>query len=93
MPRPSFAPASSSKFSLIILSAESKRQIAHLPLAQDGSYRASLPPGDYILDLQDRAAKHLHARPQPFTVVSNQTIQVDMNIFPALQKLQAAHNR
>jgi len=42
--------------------------------------RVALPPGAYILDVQDRAAKHLRAKPQPFTVVSDQTVRVDMNI-------------
>jgi hypothetical protein len=93
MPRPSFAPASYSKFSLIVLTRAAKKEIAHLPVAQDGSYRISLPPGDYILDLQDRAAKRIHAKPQPFTVVSNQSVRVDLTIFVGFHPFAADSER
>jgi hypothetical protein len=33
-----------------------------------------------VLDVQDRRHRHFRAKPQPFTVVSNQTVRVDMNI-------------
>jgi len=39
-----------------------------------------LPPGDYVLDVQRRAPGHVRAKPQRFTVVSNQTVRVDMDI-------------
>jgi len=39
-----------------------------------------LPPGNYILDVHDRKHKHVRAASQPFTVVSNETIHVNMNI-------------
>jgi hypothetical protein len=52
---------------------------------ENGNYRIALPPGAYILDVQDRAAKRLRARPQPFTVVSNQTAHVDMNVVIGFQ--------
>ena len=50
------------------------------PLDGNGNYRVALPPGAYILDVQDRARKHVRAKPQRFTVVSNQTVRVDMDI-------------
>jgi hypothetical protein len=40
----------------------------------------ALPPGDYLLDVQDRARKHVRAKPQSFTVGSNQTVRVDMDM-------------
>ncbi len=36
--------------------------------------------GDYVLDVRDRRRRHVRAAPQPFTVASNQTVHVDMNI-------------
>jgi len=39
-----------------------------------------LPPGDYILDVLGRAPKRIRAEAQPFTVVSGQTVRVDMNV-------------
>jgi len=39
-----------------------------------------VPLASYVLDVQDRRAKHVRAKRQPLTVVSNQTVQVDMDI-------------
>jgi hypothetical protein len=69
------------EYPLIILSKAGQKEVARFTADQDGNYRVSLPPGDYILDVQGRKPKgHLRARPQPFTVVSNQTVRVDMDI-------------
>jgi hypothetical protein len=80
MPRPEIAPESYAEYPLVVLSQDGKKEVARLTADEDGNYRITLPPGNYILDVQDRAAKRLRARPQPFTVVSNQTVRVDMNI-------------
>ena len=80
MPRPEIAPESYAEYPLVVLSQDGKKEVAGLTADEDGNYRITLPPGNYILDVQDRAAKRLRARPQPFTVVSNQTVRVDMNI-------------
>ena len=85
MPRPAVAPETYAKFPLIILSQDGEKQIARLIPDENGYYRVALPPGAYILDVQDRVAKRLRAKPQPFTVVSNQTVRVDMNIFTGLR--------
>ena len=47
---------------------------------RDGNYRVSLPPGDYVLDVQGRRPGGVRANPQTFTVFSNQTVRIDMNI-------------
>jgi len=39
-----------------------------------------LPPGHYVLDVQGRARGHVRAKPRRFTVVSKQTVRVDMDI-------------
>jgi hypothetical protein len=67
-------------YPLIILSRDEKKEIARISADANGNYRAALPPGDYILDLQGRARKHVRWKPQPFTIVSNQTVRVDMDI-------------
>ena len=69
------------EYSLIILSRDEKKEIARVTADETGKYRVALPPGDYILDVQRRPPKgHIRAKPQPFTVASNQTVHVDMNI-------------
>jgi hypothetical protein len=68
------------EYPLIIRSRGEKKEITRVTANRDGNYRVALPPGDYILDVQGRAPGHVRAKPQPFTVVSNQTVHVDMDI-------------
>ena len=93
MPQP--APETYAEYPLVILSQDGKREIARLTADKSGNYRFALPPGAYILALQERsgeerAAERIHANPQPFTVVSNQTVRVDMSIFVGPAKGQAS---
>ncbi len=71
-------------YPLLILSRDKQKEIARITADTNGNYRAVLPPGDYVLDVQGRTQGHtrghLRAKPQPFTVVSNQTVRVDMEI-------------
>jgi hypothetical protein len=68
-------------YPLIILSKGGQKEVTQVMADRSGNYRVSLPPGDYILDVQGRMPKgHLRAKPQPFTVASNQTVRVDMDI-------------
>jgi hypothetical protein len=69
------------EYPLIILGQDGKKEIARVTADENGKYRVALPPGDYILDVQGRPPKgHVRAKPQRFTVASNQTVHVDMNI-------------
>jgi hypothetical protein len=69
------------EYPLIILSRGGEKEIARITADRNGNYRAALPPGDYILDVQGRKPKgHLRAKPRRFTVVSNQTVHIDMDI-------------
>ena len=81
------------EYPLIILSQDGKREITRLSADKSGNYRVALPPGAYILKVQGRGeerAGRIHANPQPFTVVSNQTVRVDMTIFIGPAKGQAS---
>jgi hypothetical protein len=78
---PKFSEGNYAEYPLIILSQDSKKEIARVTADGNGSYRVALPPGDYILDVQGRRPKgHVRAKPQPFTIISNQTVRVDMSI-------------
>jgi hypothetical protein len=76
---PAIQAGKDAQYPLIILSRDQK-QIARVTADANGNYRVALPPGDYVLDVQDRGRRHFRAKPQSFTVVSNQTVRVDMNI-------------
>ena len=80
MPRQAVAPETYAKYPLVVLSQDGKSEISQVTADANGNYRAALPPGNYILDVQDRAAKRLRVKPQPFTVVANETVHVDMTI-------------
>jgi hypothetical protein len=68
-------------YPLIILSRDGKQEITRVTADENGNYRVTLPPGDYILDVHGRMPKgHVRGTPQPFTVASNQTVHMDMNI-------------
>jgi hypothetical protein len=93
MPQP--APETYAEYPLIILSQDGKREIARLTADKSGNYRALLSPGAYILAVQERpaeerAAERIHANRQPFTVVPNQTVRVDMTIVIGPAKGQAS---
>jgi len=68
------------EYPLIIFSQNGHKEIARVVAEKDGNYRVALPPGDYILDVQGRRRGGVRATPQSFTVTSNQTVRIDMNI-------------
>ena len=88
MPRPEIKPQSYAEYPLIVLSQEDKNEIARVTADQSGNYRVALAPGNYVLDVQDRVAKHIRAAPRPFAVVSDQTVHVDMNVVIGMHRLQ-----
>jgi hypothetical protein len=69
-----------SLYPLVILSRGDKKEITRVTADKDGNYRVALPPGDYILDVQRRKPGFVRATAQPFTIVSNHTVRVDMHI-------------
>jgi hypothetical protein len=68
------------EYPLIILSQGGKHEVARITANGNGNYHTALPPGNYVLDVQRRAPGHVRAKPQRFTVVSNQSVRVDMDI-------------
>ena len=56
MPQPT--PETYAEYPLIILSQDGKREIARLTADKSGNYRVALPPGAYILAVQERQQKN-----------------------------------
>ena len=67
-------------YPLIILTRNGNKEVTRMTANANGAYRVALPPGDYVLDVQDRKRRHVRATSQQFTIVSNQTVHVDMTI-------------
>jgi len=76
-----------SEYPLIIRSRDGGKEVAHVTADAGGNYHLALPPGEYILDVQGRAPKRVRANPKPFTITSNQTVRVDMDIDTAFAEL------
>jgi len=78
--RPKFSDGNYTDYPLVILSRGGKNEIARITADENGNYRVALPPGDYLLDVQDRRHRRVRVAPQSFTVVANETVHVDMSI-------------
>ena len=46
----------------------------------NGNHHVALSPANNVLDVKGRAASHVRAKPQPFTIVADQTVSLDMDI-------------
>lgn len=77
---PAVIAATYAEYPLVVLSQDGKKEIAKVTADGSGHYQLALPPGVYVLDVQDRVRKHVRAKPQEFEVVSNQTVHVDMDM-------------
>ena len=67
-------------YPLIVLSQDRKQEVTRATADGNGNYRVELPPGDYVLDIQRRPRGRVRTTPQPFAVVSGQTVRVDMDV-------------
>ena len=68
------------EYRLVVRSREEKKEIMQVTVNGNGNYRIELPPGDYILNVQGPESRPARTKPRPFTVISNQTVRVDMDI-------------
>jgi hypothetical protein len=68
------------EYPLIVLNKDGQKEVARITPDREGNYHVPLLPGDYLLDVEGRRPGGVRAKPQPFTVVSNQTVRIDMNI-------------
>jgi hypothetical protein len=76
------------EYPLLILSQPDRKEVARVTADENGNYRVALPPGDYVLEVQGPPRTHLRWKAQSFTVVSNRTVRVDMDII-AVDQWQA----
>jgi len=68
------------EYLLLILSRDGQKEITRITADGNGNYRVTLPPGDYVLKVQGWPRTRLRYTPEQFTIVSNQTVRVDMEI-------------
>ena len=77
---PTMAAGNYGDYPLIVLTKQERKEITRIIADKAGNYRVALAPGDYILDVEARVAKRIHVRAQPFTIVPNGTVHVNMTI-------------
>jgi hypothetical protein len=77
---PTVTPQTYPEYPLAVLSSDGKQQIATVTADAHGNFRATLPPGSYLLDIENRARKHVRAKPVPFTIAANQISRADMEM-------------
>jgi hypothetical protein len=77
---PTMAAGNYADYPLIVLTKRERKEITRIIADKGGNYRVALAPGDYILDVEGRVARRLRVKAQPFTVVANETVHVDMTI-------------
>lgn len=77
---PTVTPQTYLEYPLAVLTVDGKQQIASITADTQGNFRADLPPGAYLLDIENRVRKHVRAKPVPFTVTANQTVHVNMEM-------------
>lgn len=79
-PPPTVTAETYAQYPLVVLSEDGKQEVARVTANANGDFRIPLPPGAYILDVQDRVRKHVRAKPLPFTVISGQSVHVDLDM-------------
>ena len=77
---PTMAAGNYGDYPLIVLTKQERKEITRIIADKAGNYRVALAPGVYILDVEARVAKRIHVRAQPFTIVPNGTVHVNMTI-------------
>lgn len=90
MPQPTVAPGMYAEYPLIVLTADRREQVARVTADDSGYYRAALPSGNYILDVENRLRKRLYVKAQPFTVATNETVHIDITVMIGLLAPRAA---
>ena len=70
------------EYPMAVLRKEDRGEIARVIADENGHYRIPLPPGDYLLELKARSRKRIETQLRPFTVVSQRTVRLDMELLP-----------
>src|SRR5688500_2693310 len=68
------------EYPMVVLRKDNREEIARITPDENGHYRIPLPPGDYLLELKTRVLKRVATETRPFTVVSQRTARVDMEL-------------
>ncbi len=74
-------------YPVVVLSRDGKREVAQVAPDSEGRFHVDLPPGDYLLDVKQHGRNRLRSTARPFTVISGQTVRVDMTVESAVEPM------
>lgn len=85
-PPPSVPPEAYAARPIVIFASDGTTEIRRVKIDPDGTYRVSLPPGSYVVDVA-RTSRIERARPLPkaVTIVKGQTVRLDIEIDTGLR--------
>ena len=79
-PTPTPDPQVFTSRSLNIFKADGKTLVTNLHFNPDGTYRVSLPPGTYVVDIPHNGIGFARPLPKTITIHSGETVQLDIDI-------------
>ncbi len=68
------------EYRVAVFSKDHRTELAEVSADENGHYRLPLPPGDYVLDIKKRLRNRPRVAPRSFTITSQQTTRVNMEI-------------
>jgi hypothetical protein len=80
MPTPKPSRETYAAYKVTVFKADGETKISELTPNDEGNYRLTLPPGDYVLDRPHRRAGGSKDLPRSIKIVSGQTVRVDIAI-------------
>ena len=85
-PESAIATPDYASFVLLVRSNGDGKQVVQVTPDEAGKYRAALPAGRYVIELQQRRGGPARTTAQQFVISSNRTTRVDIAIAPDVRK-------
>ncbi len=79
-PTPTTPPEAYTSRSINILRADGATRVANVKINPDGTYRAELPPGTYVVNLAPAGLDRGNNLPATVTIESGETVRLDIDI-------------
>ena len=80
VPTPTPPPAACTGRGLVILTADTGAEVQRIAFGADCTYRVSLPPGSYRVELDRRGIDTSRDLPRTVTIQAGQTTRLDVSI-------------
>jgi hypothetical protein len=80
VPTPTPPPAACTSRGLVVFAADTGTEVRHITFEADCTYRVSLPPGSYRVELDRRGIDTSRDLPRTVTIQAGQTTRLDVSI-------------